>query len=277
MTNHDLLRAKRDVYVLAAKPHATEGYSDHFWSMQIGGLHKDHLRQAADDLRKDRLPHADSESKKRALKSSKLLDSLAHALGAKSYDQWLDAEQPKIATFLSDHEMCQPADLIKWAYSPGLAGALKAQQLAGRLFNSGLQLPKRIFTGVGSFLFAPSGYGRLDIMDLAQRTMSHDEQLLEFCSQHADSVVLRADCIAKGGPPSMNLTGRMLMLNAVSEYIGCMYTLVGDSLMVPTVDEPAMRSYKMSEKERAFELQLFKLFREEIERSDDGSIPLVLM
>jgi len=65
------------------------------------------------------------------------------------------------------------------------------------------------------------------------------------------------------------------MLNAVSEYIGCMYNMLGSNLVDPAMGDPAMRTYNMTEAERAFELQLFQLFREEIERSDAGWVEVL--
>lgn len=174
--------------------------------------------------------------------------------------------------------MSRPADLISWAYAPGLAGALTAQQVADRLFNSGLPLPERIFTGVGSFLFAPSGYGRLDLDQVAQtgHIFWTDEERFAFCDQHADQILLRAEYM-KGNCelPYLDLTGRMLMLNAVSELIGCMYSMLGSNLMDPAIGTPVMRSYNMTQKERAFEQQLFESFRAEIEGSDDGWVDVL--
>jgi hypothetical protein len=276
MTTHDLLRAMRDVYVLAEKPDAAAGSADHLWSMRLDGLHQDHLRDAVAQLRKQHLPRADSGPKKRDLKSVRLLDSLSRALGVKSYDQWLDEGQQKIDDFLSEQGMSQPADLIKWAYPPGLAGALTTQKVSDRLFNSRLPLPQRIFTGVGSFLFAPSGYGRLDINDVAKRTIWTDQERYAFCMQNADKVLLHAEQMkGDSGPSHLDLTGRMLMLNAVSEFIGCMYNMMGSNLSAPSIGNPVMRSYNMSEEERKFELQLFDLFRTEIERSNDGWVDVL--
>ena len=168
MNISDLLHASRDVYVLTEKPNTEEGGSDSFWSIRLEGLHHDHICRAVAELRKRR-SRPISKQVERTTKSVALQDSLARALGAKSYSDWREVEQQKIANFLSEHGMSVPTDLIKWSYAPGFAGPLTAQQVADRLFNSGLPLPKRLFTGVGSLLFAPFGYGRLDIQEVAGR------------------------------------------------------------------------------------------------------------
>lgn len=275
MNISDLLHASRDVYVLTQKPNTEEGGSDSFWSMRLEGLHHDHICRAVAELRKRR-SRPISKQVERTTKSVALQDSLARALGAKSYCDWREVEQQKIADFLSEHGMSVPTDLIKWSYSPGLAGALTAQQVADRLFNSGLPLPKRIFTGVGSLLFAPSGYGRLDLNYVAGRTFWTDQDRYAFCEEHADEILLRAEHMkGSNGPAYIDMTGRMLMLNAVSEFIGCMYNMMGSNLMEPAVGDPVMRSYNMSEEDLEFELQLFRLFRKEIESSDDGWVEVL--
>src|SRR6218665_170916 len=144
MNISELLRATRDVYVLAEKPNFEQGQSDRFWSMRLEGLHQDHIRRAANELR-NRWPRPIPKHLASSTKSTALQHSLARSLGARSYDRWLEVEQQKIADFLYENGMSVPADLIKWSYAPGLAGPLTAQQIADRLFNSGLPMPKRIF------------------------------------------------------------------------------------------------------------------------------------
>lgn len=227
MNMPDLLRASRDVYVLTEKPNTEDGCSDRFWSMRIEGLHHDHIRGAVDELR-SRWSRPIPKQIARSVKSVALQDSLARTLGAQSYIHWREVEQQKVADFLCEHGMSVPTDLIKWSYSPRMVGALVAQQVADRLFNSGLELPKRIFTGVGSSLFAPRSYGRLDFDQVAGRTFWTDQQRYAFCEQHEDKILMRAEYMQDGcGLDYLDMTGRMLMLNAVSEFIGCMYKKLG--------------------------------------------------
>lgn len=275
MNISDLLHASRDMYVLTEKPNTKEGCSDRFWSMRLEGLHHDHIRLAVDQLR-SRWPRPIPKHLARSMKSVALQDSLARSLGAKSYCDWREVEQHKITELLSEHGMSVPSDLIKWAYSPRGGGFLTARQVADRLFNSGLPLPKRIFTGVGSCLFAPRAYGRLDLDQLASCALWTDQQRYAFCEQHEDEILLRAEYMQDGcGLDYLDMTGRMLMLNAVSEFIGCMYNMMGSNLMAPAAGDPVMRSYNMSEEDLAFELQLLRLFRKEIEGSDDGWVDVL--
>jgi hypothetical protein len=226
MTPQELLVAKRTVYVLAQKPGTTDAPAKQYWYHELLGLHQEHLKSSVALLRKQKLKGTKTEPEKRTLKSKGLQDSLARALGAKSYDDWLENEQPKVMALLAQHGMTEPTDLINWAYPPGWAGALKARQVSDRLFNSGLTMPHRIFTGVGSYLFAPSGYGRLDIDELAGGYAKDDARYV-FCRERADLVLLTAEHMRNSDAPALiEMTGRTLMLNAVSEYVDCMYNML---------------------------------------------------
>lgn len=276
MTLQELLGAQRAIYVLAEKPGFAIATEKQYWYLELGGLHPEHLTTSVARLRKQHLESANTRSKKQALKTTDLLHSLARALGAKSYDDWREREQPKIVALLAEHGMTQPTDLIKWAYPPGLVGALKARQVSDRIFNSELSMPQRIFTGVGSYLFAPSGYGRLDINQIAGYPMFEDAERYEFCRERSEDVLLRAENMrGPNGPNYIDLTGRSLMLNSVGELVGCMYNMLGDNLVMPVTSLPQMTLYEASKEDMAFQRKLFELFREEIERSDAGWVDVV--
>jgi len=176
--------------------------------------------------------------------------------------------------------MTRLADLIKWSDGPGFVGALTAQRLAERFFNSGLPLPERLFTGVGSMLFSPSGYGRMDIDELADKPMYYEEQRLQFCAQRENEVLLRAFHFRSNGPDApefLDLTGRMLMLNAVSEYVGTMYNLLGDNLSDPVQRPPIFTCYNTRPEDDALNQQVFEMFRREIEQSAEGWVDVLPM
>lgn len=276
MKNENLLRATRIVNLLVPKPAQSISENQKFWSMSVTGLDKASLKDSVISLRKQHESRGVKVSKDKSLKSTELYKSLAISLGARSYEYWLDVEVDRILSFLSDNDMRRPADLIKWSYAPGFAGPLTAGRLADRFFNSGLPLPKRLFTGVGSLLFAPSGYGRLDIQALADRYIDGDEECLEYCERHANKVMLRAyDFKSSGGPEFLDLTGRMLLLNAISEGVGCCYNLLGDNLSDPREGDPVLTLYGASHKELDFDHRLFQIFRTEIELSDDGWVEIL--
>jgi hypothetical protein len=275
MTLQDLLGAQRTVYVLAEKPGMTDVNATQFWYLKLGGLHQEQLKASVAQLRKEKLKSAKTKLEERSLKTTGVLNVLARALGAKSYDDWLEREQPKICDLLNQHGMSQPANLIKWAHPPDLVGALKARQVSDRIFNSGLPMPQKIFTGVGSHLFSPSGYGRLDIDEIAGR-YGEDAERYEFCSERSDEVLLRAEHMRDAnGPACIDMTGRTLMLNAVSEYVGCFYNMLSDNLAMPLSSQPEPTLYKANEEELAFQLKIFDLFREEIERSEAGWVDVI--
>lgn len=277
MTSSDLLGSVRDVYVLAEKPGQGKSQQPEYWALKLPGLHRDDLGAAVTALRDDRKGNAPSET----LKATALYRNLAQALGAKDYDSWPDMEK-RISDFLSANSMTQRADLLRWDWAPGFSGPLTPRQVADRLFNSKHPLPKRIFTGVGSTLFAPSGYGRRTVDYCASfegKETRSDKDRYDYCIQRADQHLLRAADFKKGAnlPAYLDLTGRMLMLNAVAEFIGCMYTLLGSNLLDPCISSPVFRSYNMSAEDREFELKLFHLFREEIERSAAGWVDVLPM
>ncbi|AQR68237.1 hypothetical protein BZG29_07595 [Janthinobacterium sp. LM6] len=278
MNTENLLRAMRKVYLLTPKPGLSASEDEMFWSMCLNGLHEEDIRKSVTSLRQDREMRGVAVSKSKSLKVTDLQKALAVTLGARSYDHWCKTEQPRILGFLAENGMNQPADLIKWPCLPGFTKTLTAHRLADRFFNSGLPLPKRLFTGVGSLLFAASGYGRLDIHELAGKNMYADEERLEYCELYANEVVLRANDMRTqwpNAPEFVDLTGRMLLLNAVSEFVGGMYNLLGDNLMAPMLEATVFTAYNVSEKEAAFDRKLFQIFRAEIERSEDGWVDVI--
>jgi len=281
MTSHSLLRSVRSVYVLAKKPALSHESQTDYWAVSLPGLHQDDLRSAVNSLRQSRKGKIDDPA---SLKTTHLLRTLAQSLGSKDYDSWgsKNGMQQRIFDFLSANDMHQPANLIDWDWSPGFAGRLTARQVSDRLFASNLPLPERVFTGVGSTLFAPSGYGRQDISWLAKRegvSADSDEERFLYCTERVEQKLLKAEYFRKSSvkPAFLEMTGRMLMLNSVSEYVGCMYTLLGSNLTEPSIGSPEFRSYNMSGVDRDFEMKIFRLFREEIESSSDGWIDVLPM
>jgi hypothetical protein len=276
MKTENMLRATRDINLLVPKPGQSISESSKFWSMSVKGLDKISLKKSVIFLRQQQESRGVTVSKDKSLKSSWLYDSLAISLGAPSYEHWLRVENERILDFLLENGMTRPADLINWSYKPGFASALTAGRLADRFFNSGLPLPKRLFTGVGSLLFAASGVGRMDIQEVARKHMFGDEAYLEYCECHADEVVFRAhDLKGSSGPEFLDLTGRMLLLNAISERVGCSYNLLGDNLFDPREGDPVLTLYNASEKELDLDRRLFHIFRTEIELSDDGWVEVL--
>lgn len=280
MTTESLLRATRNVYLLVPKPNASPSDDALYWAMGLDGLSDQHIKDAVTSLRHDREKKQVPVSKDKALKVTALQNALAHTLGGRSYDQWRATELPRILVFLSEHGMTRPSDLIKWPVRPLFASPLTAQRLAERFFDSGLPLPKRLFTGVGSMLFAPRGYGRMDSQELAGKPMYYDEERLEFCAARENEVMLRAHDLRVKGPDApayLDLTGRSLLLNSVSEYVGMMYNLLGDNLTDPMQVAPVFTMYGTSAKENALDQEIFAMFRREIEQSSAGWVNVIPM
>jgi hypothetical protein len=280
MTTESLLRATRNVYLLVPKPGVSSSDEAEYWAMGLDGLNDQDIKSSVIALRREREKKQVPVSKVKALKITALQTALAVTLGARSYDQWREVELPRIRAFLAENGMTHPADLIRWALRPGFADPLTAQRLAERFFNSGLPLPKRLFTGVGSMLFAARGYGRMDIHELAGKDMFYDEERLEYCVERENEVVLRAHDLRKRGPDTpefVDLTGRTLLLNAVSEFAGGMYNLLGDNLSDPLQTPPVFTAYDTCPESDALNQRIFELFRREIEQSTAGWVDVLPM
>ena len=245
--------------------------------MPLQGLHEEDIKHSVIWLRQSREKPNRPASKDKSLKITDLQNSLAIALGARSYEHWRVSERQRIINFLAENGMTRPKDLIRWKDHPGFADPLSAQRVADRLFNSGLPIPKRLFTGVGSLLFAAKGYGRLDICDLAGKGFIQNEQYIDYCELHADEVVLRANL--QGGIEStdfVDLTGRALLLNAMSPEVGCMFNLLGDNLLESRENlRPVFALYNANDRDLALYSRLFGIFRAEIERTTEGWVEVL--
>lgn len=280
MTTDSLLRATRNVHLLVPMPGVCTSDDAKYWTMSLPGLGEQHIKDSVTSLRQEQERKRGPVSKVKTLKTTSLQSALASALGARSYEHWRDVELPRILAFLSQNGMYRPTDLIKWDMQPGFAARLTAQRLAERFFNADLPLPKRLFTGVGSMLFAANGYGRMDIQELAGKPMFYDEERLEFCAERENEIVLRAyDLCVKGpnAPKFLDLTGRALLLNSVSEYVGMMYNLLGDNLSDPIRLCPVFTMYNTSAEEDALDQRIFAMFRREIEQSATGWVEVIPM
>jgi hypothetical protein len=89
-------------------------------------------------------------------------------------------------------------------------------------------------------------------------------------------VVLRAqDLKGPNAPEFVDLTGRMLLLNALSQYVGSMFNLLGYNLTEPMEAAPVFTTYKANDEDLAFGRRLFQIFRTQIERSSEGWVEVL--
>jgi len=270
MSGSNLLCAKRNnVYVLVEKPNNEKGLSTRYWSMHLAGLECEDLRQSADELRQSLpKPHGPTA------KSKALLNSLANALGAKSYDYWLDVELPRIKSFLSEHGMTTPSDLISWRNRNQHATfSLTAVEVSQRLFTSGKPLPKRIFTGVGSHLYA-SGYSTWEFCNLWPDSV-HSKDIVDFCMAGLTSV-LRSDApLGQGWNIKQEMTGRQWLIHALPGEVGSCFNLIGDNLVEPADGDPVITAYQMQKPAVDLYNCIFEQFRREIESSSLGWVDVI--
>ncbi len=276
MNTENLLRAVRPVNLLIPRPGQPESAEPKFWAMQLAGLHCNHVKKSAKVLRDARKRSDQPISEDVSLKVSSLHHGLAQALGSKSFDAWRNIEL-ELIDFLQTRGMTRPADLISWPRM--FCYSLKARQVSDRLFNSGLPMPERIFTGVGSKFFAASGRGRFDIHQLADGSLYSDEARFKWCEDRANQVVLSLerefDCDADA-PDFLELTGRDLLLHSYRfDHIAGAFNLLGDNLVAPMQRPPEFRLYNASEDELIFDRRVFDIFRQEIDRSESGWVDII--
>jgi hypothetical protein len=280
MNLESLLRSKRTPTLLVQKPSLD---AHEFWDVELLGLHHDQIKSSVSEFRSQRQKAGEKISQP-SLKNSDLLDNVAVALGARSYKHWLHEVEPALEGFINQHGLRQPADLIRWENAPFMS-SITARQIADRFFNSGHQIPKRLFTGVGNFMFAASGYGRIDLFDVGNRLtgktdfafLPHAEHI-KFGTSFRDQVVLRAhrhNGWSANTPDYLDLTAQGLVLQAFDDLLSCSINLLGDSLVVPMVSPMELQLYKASEEDKEEHRQLFNLFRDEIERTEVGWVDVL--
>lgn len=188
MNTENLLRAVRPVFLLVPRPGQAAAAEPKFWSMRLDGLHHSHIKKSAKELRDDRKSRNRPVVDDPSLKVSGLHHGLAQALGSKSFDAWRETEQ-ELIDFLQTRGMTQPTDLISWPRMH--THRLTARQVSDRLFNSGLPLPQKLFTGVGSKFFAAKGRGRIDMLHLAGGSFDSDEAELQWGEERAMSISIQ--------------------------------------------------------------------------------------
>ena len=276
MNTENLLRAVRPVHLLVPRPGQPKCAEPRFWAMRIEGLHHGQVKNAAKALRDARKRPDQPVSDDVSLKVSSLHHGLAQALGSKSFDAWRDTEL-ELIDFLQTRGMTQPADLISWPRM--FSYSLTARQVSDRLFNSGLPMPERIFTGVGSKFFVARGRGRIDINQLSEEPVHGEEAKLNWCIDRADLIVLSLDRELdwdNDAPDHLDLTGTNLLLHAFHlDHIAEGFNLLGDNLVAPMQRPPEFRLYDASEDELALDRQVFDIFRQEIDRSESGWVEVI--
>lgn len=280
MNLESLMRSKRVPTLLVQKPGID---SPEFWDIELFGLHPEQIRASVSEFRAQRQKAGEKLSQP-SLKNSDLLDNVAIALGVRSHKQWLHEVLPALEAFIKQHDLREPADLIAWKDAP-FGASLSARQIADRFFNSGYEPPKRLFTGVGNLMFAAKGYGRADLFPVAARLTGEQNfaflplaQQLLFATSHHDQIVLRANRISGWRPETpdyLDMTAQNLVLKSFDVELSCAINLLGDSLIEPALLPPELQLYNANQHGIEESLLLFKLFRDEIARSDAGWIDVL--
>lgn len=270
----------RSPTLLVQKP-ATE--NNVYWDIPIEGLHSEHIRDAVNKLRSARQKAGEKISDP-SLKMKDLLNNVAVSLGAKSYVNWIHEIEPKLAEFMANHNLFEPSNLIKWNNAPFLS-ALNARQVADRFFYSGRSLPKRLFTGVGNYMFAAKGYGLLDLQEVASKLTNkegfcllHESEQIKFAFTHRDQIVVRANRLQSwtdDTPEYLDMTAQELVLKAFDWDVSTIFNLLGDSLVEPMENPVEVQLYNANQEELNHSHALFKIFREVIDCSDTGWVDVI--
>lgn len=245
--------------------------ADRYAVAEVVGLDPDSIKLSARRLR---------ESAQKSFPDAKHMDwqhGIARALGAKSYNDWLHTEYPRLKQFVSDAAPRGSTDLITWKQAPVWGGSsLTARAIADRLFCSGRSLPQKIFTGQYSKALTASGYGRLDLYALMTRDGDYrlgEAAQLEWARNHWTEVVLKAERLPDwpdGSPSSVELTGRALYVQAMRDQLGVAWNLLGDSIVSPAITEPVFTLYNASPEELEMARIQYRALREEMEFSESG-------
>ncbi|MDR5768103.1 MULTISPECIES: SUMF1/EgtB/PvdO family nonheme iron enzyme [unclassified Caballeronia] len=272
MCSEYLLRAVRPLFVLSPRVGRSSSSETLFWSIKVEGLHRDQIKHSTKAFREQMSASRDADEA--SLKLSNIRHGLAKALGVANFDAWDDMER-RLVDFLQVNGMTHPRDLLKWSH---IHHSLTARQLSDRLFNSGLPLPRKVFTGVGSSLFAARQIGRMDV-SLLGGDISNDTAMTDWCEARANQVALglqRKGDASADLPEVLELTGRDLLLCALRFELGLIsFNLLGDNLVSPMQRPPELCLYNADEALLAVDLRIFNIFREQIDRSDRGWVEVV--
>jgi hypothetical protein len=226
-----------------------------------------------------------SESAQKSFPRAKHMDwqhAIARALGAKSYNDWLHTEYPRLKQFVFDAAPHGSTDLITWKQAPVWGGnRLTARTIADRLFASGKQLPHKIFTGRHSTVFSAPGYGRHDLYAAMAKDGIHELgecAQLEWARKHWNEVVLSAEKLhdwPDGSPSVVPLTGRALYVQATWDQHATGWNLLGDSIVSPTFTDPVFTLYNASPEEMEMAQMQYLALREEMELSELGWVDVL--
>lgn len=273
-----LLRSVRAASLLIHK-----SGSEQYWDISLPGLDPEHLKSAMHTLRKERQKAGEALSHP-SLKLKHLLDNLSVALGGKSFEHWIHDVQPSLQRFFDSHGLTTPADLITWKHPP-FAHPLKPRQVADRLFASGLPMPEKIFTGVDNEMFAARSYGAMDLQSAVARLTGKEficswpvrEQIRFVLSQPEEPVMPAdlSDIEELVDPTYSKMTLRDLLLLTFRWDLGCSFNLLGDNLVMPQRREPVYRFYNATEEELDAMATIYRLFRDEMERTAVGWVDVL--
>jgi hypothetical protein len=212
-----------------------------------------------------------------------ILNAIAHSLaingGFSGYESYYNSE---IKPFMEEHKLRNQANLFT-PRKPGFAlliNDIRPQDLSERIFFSGLEIPKRVFTG-HNFDYENSisdGIYTLNSLSDSFGIMRDDSK-----KAISNNIKLAQNDPNKLIPINDKETRRLIdvVIGGFLFHYSYTFNLIGDSLFQPENIEPVVKLYNENNycdelvKDKEQEKLIYSIFRERIEESEMGWVDII--
>lgn len=240
----------------------------------IDNLEPELIKQSTKKMKKDR----------KNISHTSILNHIAKSLGVTGgFQGYLEVYNQNITAFLKEHELNRRKDLFsiqKPGYNCGNL-RIKRQRLSQRLFNSGRELPDKVFTGY-NFDFENTiddqGYMFSNTLNL----LSNIAPRIGGYSDIAKNIMAIKDIKTqriKSGSKTLQIQDIIIGGYFWELYDG--YNLLGDLLIQPRKQENVHQIYNKDESDESFKRsisqrnKLLDLFYERISNQKDGWVTVI--
>jgi len=244
-----------------------------FHIVEISSLEPKAIKLAAKRTKKDR----------EKIAYTTILNAIAHSLAIKGgfseYESYYNSE---IKPFMEKHKLSYQANLFtprKRGYALPISD-IRPQDLSERIFFSGLEIPKKIFTGY-NFNYENSisdGLHTLNELPDSFGIMRGDSE-----NAISNNIKLVQNAPNKLIPINDKDTRRLIdvVLGGFLLNHDCTFNLIGDSLVQPENIEPVVKLYSVNDysdelvKDKEQQKLILSIFRERIEESEIGWVDII--
>jgi hypothetical protein len=252
-----------------------------FHIVPIYGVQPDQIKQSAQNLIQDR----------EKIKHNTCLNGICKALGFEGGFAGYKCEyKEKLQPFLEKHGMVIQSDLLSprmpWEIQMWpLRVQISPRDLSDRLFKSGKSLPRKIFTGYNYDFWSKYEDGFWYLNHVV--SYFHSKVIFAFENWKAclPLALENPNLIIKGQGHWPDRTLMDVFLGGFMHYIMPSFHLIGDALVKPMLGEgwqtkiyfrpeKYSSSSEMYEEKEKYD-QLFKAFRDQIKRGDEGWVEVV--